>query len=391
MRYFSADRIFTNLGPPLSDHVVITEDSGTISKIVKREKVSADIQHVRGAIVPGFVNTHCHLELSHLKNKLDTGTGLIPFIRSVVTLRDFPQEEILDAIQSADQEMYNNGIVAVGDISNKSDTAKTKSESSINYYTFVEMFDFLQDDEAENIFKNYLKVYHAQSEGKGNKKSCVPHSPYSVSKRLFQLLDTKNTSDQTISIHNQETWHENAFFLSKEGELLDFYEGFGIDISDFQPSGKNSIYYALDRMNSKCKTLFIHNTMTDAEDISNAHAWNDKCYWVTCPNANLYIENKFPNYQKFLDQNAKVAIGTDSLSSNWQLSILEELKTIEKYQSYVNTETLVKWSSFHGAEALGYEELGKIEEGRNPGLVALETNNVEEFSFNDVSSCYRLV
>ena len=125
-------------------------------------------------------------------------------------------------------------------------------------------------------------------------------------------------------------------------------------------------------MNPNCKTLLVHNTMSTPTDIELAHQWNPNCYWATCPNANLYIENRLPNYQHFLDTNAKVTIGTDSLTSNWQLSILEELKTIQKYQSYIPFPTLLRWATLNGAEALGYEqELGSLEVGKTPGLLLL--------------------
>jgi cytosine/adenosine deaminase-related metal-dependent hydrolase len=391
MKFFTADRIFNNTGPYLTNKTIVTDDRGEILDIVDSNSVSADVKKINGAIVPGFVNAHCHLELSHLKDQLDTGTGLIPFIRSVVTLRDFPEDIIQEAIMNADREMYRNGIVAVGDISNKSDTAPCKLKSKINYYTFVEMFDFLQEDQAEIYFNQYLNTFHAHSNQGNFKKSCAPHAPYSVSRKLFDLINKFNPSDCTVSIHNEETIAENTFFIDKTGEFLDFYSGFGINLEDFRPIGKTSIHYALKHMNPNNRTLFVHNTLSETQDIKAAQNWNKNSYWVTCPNANLYIENRLPDYRKFVDQNAKMAVGTDSLSSNWQLSVLEELKTIQRYQSWLDTETLIKWSSYYGAEALGFDEFGSISKGKKPGLVALESRIGDQFKLDMVNKCYRLI
>ena len=64
-----------------------------------------------------------------------------------------------------------------------------------------------------------------------------------------------------------------------------------------------------------------------------------------------------------------MTIGTDSLTSNWQLCVLEEMKTIAKYQSYVTTSQLLEWATINGARALGFDdELGSIEEGKRCGL-----------------------
>tara|TARA_Y100000385_G_C13098590_1_gene642935 strand:+ start:1044 stop:2219 length:1176 start_codon:yes stop_codon:yes gene_type:complete len=391
MLYFSAELIFTNIGKPLTKKVIVTDNDGTILDITDKSNVTADVMEIKGAIVPGFVNAHCHLELSHFRGKLPTGTGLIPFIRSVVTLRDSPELEIQQAIKNADEEMYQNGIVAVGDISNKLDTAATKDSSKISYYTFVEMFDFLQEDEAQNTLDQYLEVYNNQSTKGQNKRSCVPHAPYSVSKNLFNLINDQNNDQKTVSIHNQETPHENQFFINKKGDLIDFYDGFGMDLSQFQATGMPSIDYALTHMDSDLKTLFIHNTICDKRDIEAAQNWNDKTYWITCPNANLFIENQLPNYQTFIDSNAKMGVGTDSLSSNWQLSILEEIKTIQRFQSFLDTETLIRWSSYNSAEALGYDQLGSIEIGKQPGLVALEGLNNRGDKLCDVLSASRLI
>ena len=121
--------------------------------------------------------------------------------------------------------------------------------------------------------------------------------------------------------------------------------------------------------------------MTTKQDIQAAISWNPNCYWATCPNANLYIENRLPDYKIFCDSNAKVTIGTDSLTSNWQLSVWEEIQTIRKYQSYLPLETLLTWATINGAEALGFEErLGSITIGKQPGLVHIE--NLDTFHSN---------
>ncbi len=373
MRKISADYIFPVSSELVPQGVIIIADDGTILDVSHREAHDpSSLEIYTGVLTPGFINTHCHLELSHMKGLADTGTGLLPFLQKVVQFRDFPQEEIEAAIKAADREMYENGIVAVGDISNKADTAAQKEKSDIRYYTFVEIFDFLQNGAAEHTFEQYKEVYDLQAADNGNRKSCVPHAPYTVSPKLFELINEVNKSDATVSIHNQETPNEDQFFRDKSGEFLEFYEFFNIPIDEFKPSGKSSIHYAMQHMRPTQRTLFVHNTMTRPEDIQAAHAWNDQVFWATCPNANLYIENRLPNYRYFLGNQARLTIGTDSLTSNWQLSVLEEMKTISRYQSYIPFEKLLRWATLNGAKALGFdEELGSFEEGKRPGILLL--------------------
>ncbi len=368
---FSSDQIYTSIGPVLQNSVIITDENG---KILGIDNLSlhdtASIKKLDGIICPGFINTHCHLELSHMKGKVDTGTGLLPFLKKVVGFRDIDQDIILQAIKDGDEEMYKNGIVAVGDISNKTDTAAIKNSSKLDYYTFVEMFDFLQPSMTASTISQYRDVMNGQSDTGYNNKSYVPHAPYTVSPDLFNFVNDHNQAGQTVSIHNQETVAEDELFQKGTGGFRDFYNGFGFSLDHFKPSGLTSIHYAIHHLKPIFKTIFVHNTLTSRSDVQAAQAWNANTFWASCPNANLYIENRLPDYSVFIDTEAKVTLGTDSLTSNWQLSIWEEIKTIQKYASYVPLETLLRWATIHGAQALGYDDrLGSIEVGKTPGLV----------------------
>ncbi len=376
---YTADLIFTADRKLSSGKVIVTDERGKILSFgTVSEHDPASVKKIKGMIVPGFINTHCHLELSHMKGKVDTGTGLLSFLNSVVSFRDIDPDIISQAIKDGDEEMYQNGIVAVGDISNKTDTAAIKSSSKMDYYTFVEMFDFLQPSMTNSTIAQYSAVMNGQSGSGNNKKSFVPHAPYTVTPGLFHFVNEMNPTGATVSIHNQETPEENELFLFGTGGFMDFYKGFGMTLDHFEPLGKNAIHYIIDHLKPTFKTILVHNTTTNREDVKAAMEWNKNIFWATCPNANLYIENRLPDYRVFLDTNAKVTIGTDSLTSNWQLSVWEEIKTMRKYQSYIPLETLLTWATINGAEALGYEDrLGSIEVGKTPGLVGIEEEDID--------------
>jgi len=371
MQKFTAELIYTLSKAPLNDHVIVTDDNGRIVEIKHASNYDMNnVQSVEGIICPGFINTHCHLELSHMKGLVDTGTGLIPFIKQVVQHRDFPQSKILQAIYNADENMRKDGIVAVGDISNKVDTAETKAASDIRYFTFVEMFDFMQSSMTQSTIDQYKEVYSVHNNDNGNRKSYSPHAHYTVSDDLYKFISSQTGEDLTVSIHNQETPHEDKLFRNKKGDFINFYEEFGFSLKEFSPTGGSSLAYAIKHLDPNKRTLFVHNTCTTKQDIKLADTWSDKVFWATCANANLYIENKMPDYRIFIDSNSRMTIGTDSLTSNWQLSIMEEMKTIHRYNSYISFETLLEWACKNGAEALGFEaELGTLEVGKQPGII----------------------
>ena len=367
-RFLTADWVYPVISPALHHGVVVIEDD-VIVEVTTRNQVPSDkLEIFEGVITPGFINTHCHLELSHMKGKVPTGTGLLPFISNVVRFRDVDQDEIDQSIMDADTYMWEQGIQAVGDICNKKDTLAVKSKSRITYYSFVEMFDFLQDDKTDVLTQGYKDVYHAAD----GLKSAVPHAPYSVSPNLFAQINALNQKKVTVSIHNQETQAEDDLLRKGTGAFYDFYNTFSIPLDHFRATGRSSIHYAMQHMDPQQPTLFVHNTLTQTDDITAAHAWSNNVSWTTCPNANLYIENRLPHYQSFIDADAIMTIGTDSLTSNWQLSILEEIKTIARYQSFIPFETLLQWATLNGAKALGLEEkMGSLEKGKTPGIVRI--------------------
>ena len=218
MRKITADWVCPVSSEPLENAVVIADGTGKILAIEPRERHDpASLEMHHGILVPGFVNTHCHLELSHMKGKVDTGTGLIPFITGVVTQRGTSAEVIQAAIAEAEAEMLAGGIVALGDISNAPDTFAAKAHGRMRYHTFVELFDFLQDAGAEKAFADGAAVYSMLELAPGSSRSLVPHAPYSVSKTLFAKINAFNapSADLTVSIHNQETPPEQQLFLEK--------------------------------------------------------------------------------------------------------------------------------------------------------------------------------
>jgi cytosine/adenosine deaminase-related metal-dependent hydrolase len=369
----TAELIHTTIGDPLEDHVVITDEDGTVLSIDSiTDHDPASVRKLNGWLIPGFVNSHCHLELSHMKGLVDTGLGLTAFIEDVVKMRGAQEEVIREAISAAENEMINSGIVAVGDISNATDSFLQKQQNNLRYHTFIEYFDLLQPDWLKKEYEKYENIFQALELPEGHAKSRVPHATYSVSEALMDLLRRSNKGHR-VSINMQEFPGEDIFIRSKQGALLNFYDSFELSTDAFQAKQKSSLLYAIDQLDRSTPTIFVHNTMMTSADLYAALDNMSDPYFCFCPNANLYIENRLPDYGMFFNAEVTCCLGTDSLTSNWQLSILEEMRTIKKYASYVPTHELIRWATINGARALGFEdELGSIELGKRPGLLCLK-------------------
>jgi cytosine/adenosine deaminase-related metal-dependent hydrolase len=307
-------------------------------------------------------------------------TGLIDFLCSVVTKRDFSPGIIQEEIIKAEKEMYDNGIVAVGDIGNTADTAATKSRSSIHWQNFVEVLGFTDERSEANIL-HYQSVAAELDAALSNspiqhRTSLVPHAPYSISPDTFRRIN-ELTKNQVISLHNQEHPAEDELYKTGGGEYLRFFKIFGLEKSPFPVSGQSSIRSVLPYFNNGQTILLVHNSYMPEEDIvwANEYAAANglKLVYCLCINANLYIENKVPPVELLLKHNCFVVLGTDSYSSNWQLSIAKEIGSFIQHFPALPLETVLQWATSNGARALAWqEELGSFEKGKRPGLVVME-------------------
>lgn len=373
-RVITADYIYPGNSKPIKNGLVAFSEEGKIVHIGESGSYPSEkLEKLAGIICPAFINTHCHLELSHLKGKVQQKTGLHGFIQNLQTVREAAESSVVDAMELAETEMLQNGIVAVGDISNSTLSFELKKRSRIHFHTFVELFGF-NESKTETIFQKGIKVLE-ELKGKKLSGNLSPHSPYSVSNKLMEKI-AMHSKNAPISIHNQETEEENKMFLHKKGKMLEMLESFQNDISNWQHTKSTSLKAFLLGLPKERKLLLVHNTFTSKEDIEWAENIHDQLYWCFCPKANLYIEDCLPQINKFHQAGVKCTLGTDSLASNNTLSILEEMKTIQLNFPDIPFENLLGWACINAAEFLGLDHaLGSIEKGKTPGLLHLR--NIE--------------
>jgi cytosine/adenosine deaminase-related metal-dependent hydrolase len=368
MRSFKADYVFPVNADPIKNGIVTVDDHGKIISVSDQPPATGHppFEQLSGIICPGFVNAHCHLELSHMLGKVSPKTGLIEFIKNILKQRNADTAVITEAAAKADNDMYENGIVAVGDISNNNSTVKIKADSKIYYHTFVELLGFLPGQAKDN-FNNGLALL---KEFKPQSCSITPHAPYSVSKELFKLIKKYTDSGHNLmSIHNQECDDENKFYRYKLGGFNELYEYFGTDTSHFKPQARNSLQSIIPLLTNKQDILMVHNTCTNLKDIYFLKRFDRRISWCFCPNANLYIEGRLPKVNLFTDQGFNITLGTDSLASNTGLSILSEMLTLQQKFPAFSTAQLIEWGTINGARFLGIDhEKGTLEHGKSPGL-----------------------
>lgn len=401
MRKFSAHRICPVSSPPIPFGIIETDDEGTILAIREtggRPAEEAGLEFYNGLIVPGFINAHCHLELSHLKGQIPAGTGLTGFLARIRENRSGSPDEIAAAATNADALMYAEGISAAGDICNTTDTAGIKNSSRIRYHSFIEIFGLDPSTASSRFHQASLSSFAFRL------STLTPHSPYSVSRTLWELFREHPGLTHRVSIHHAESTEEQELLEKGTGPLADDFRRAGLDISQL-PANAKDIFSLLNTYLPDSLVLLVHNLNDNpgfplgATDLHHASriTCHEKTYppptpslksgrglphqpifYVLCPNSNLYIHNRLPDFNRFAGSGEIVCLGTDSLASNRYLSIQEEMKTVQEAAPEIPFEVILRWATLNGAIALGMDdELGTLEPGKRPGLV-----NISPFDHN---------
>jgi len=393
MRKLSAHYIFPVNRSPLKYGILVLDDNGRVAELIDTGGVlreESNLEFYPGILIPGFVNAHCHLELSHLLNRFPQKTGMSGFLERVTMERKAEQEVVNQAIRFAAADMYRSGTSVVGDIVNTSDTISEKTGSPIYWHSFIELFG-LKADDADQIWKGGMELKQ-KFENSNLPVSMSPHTPYTVSRELWRHFNS--SAQGLLSIHSQESLEEEELMTQRTGKMAEWFIKKGIDISALPPAEESSLMSVINFLPEFSSLLLVHNTHTRAKDIKvilNRNE-NDRIFWVLCPNSNLYIENRLPENLILNRKGLNLCLGTDSLASNTSLSLLEEIKTIQEHFPGVGLDEIISWGTLNGARALGVEETyGSFEIGKNPGVVLISSVSFPGFKLSESSRSKRLL
>jgi cytosine/adenosine deaminase-related metal-dependent hydrolase len=373
-RKISATYLFPTNRPPIKNGLLILNREGVVVDVVDRGDDFSElegVEHYSGILCPGFINAHCHLELSYLKGQIETCTDLADFLSQLFHKRLLMPEPDLAFARQADLAMYKNGIVAVGDIANSSFSLEVKERSKMFYHTFIEVFGFLPQraPRAMEYAQFVAQLYRSSKQ----QFSITPHAPYSTSSELFEMVKKNTLFSKSIwSVHHQESADENQLFHYKKGKLLQHYQNtLNVDTDFWQPTGKSSTESVIPFVPTDAKLLLVHNLFMGNAEIhwlkENRSA--EDTYLVTCPKSNLFIEKQLPDYASWLAAGFPICVGTDSLASNNSLSVFEELKVIGANCESISIENLLNWACINGATALDIDDwAGSFDKGKKPGV-----------------------
>lgn len=352
-------------------------ENGTVIRV---GKCTQDEHVLPGAVVPGFVNSHCHIELSHLYKKFTKGTGMAGFIDQINALRDWAGSEVKARLtQEWMDKMWKDGVSAMADISNDDSSFKVKSSHKMYTRTFLEVFGS-EPEMCDGVMAD-VKALNKVADGFGIDAAPTPHSCYTMSPQLLSAAAFAGLEAGWLSYHSQESQEEEDLLLSGSGAMYENRKRSGMSTPPV--TGESSLKYFIARLADARPApydehiLLVHNVCLQQSDIDAAKKVMNNVFWAVCPLSNIFIHNALPPIPLMRKNGLAITVGTDSLSSNDDLDIVKELVCLHRSFPEVPMGEIIQWACLNGARFLSKDDLlGSLTAGKTPGIVFV--SNVDE-------------
>ena len=331
---------------------------------------------IPAAIVPGFVNAHCHVELSHLHGKFRKGTGMAGFIDQINALRDWAGRDVkVGLTRRWMDKMWNDGVSAMADISNDDSSFDVKRSHKMYTRTFLEVFGS-EPEMCEGVMAEVGELQRV-ADAIGIDAAPTPHSCYTMSPRLLSASAEAGLKSGFLSYHSQESNEEEELVRKGSGAMYENRKRSGMSTPPV--TGESSLKYFLDRLAAFKAApydehiLLVHNVCLEQDDIDAVQMNMRNAYFAICPLSNIFIHNALPPVRLMRENGLAITVGTDSLSSNDDLDMVKELSCIHENFPEVPMNEIFTWACLNGARFLKKDDvLGSLAPGKRPGIVLVK-------------------
>ncbi|MEX1127949.1 MAG: amidohydrolase family protein [Vicinamibacterales bacterium] len=383
MTIFSARWVLPIAQPPIPNGWVAIED-GRITAVGARSAPGTAIE-IDGAILPGLVNAHTHLELSWMRGRVPPAPSMPQWVESLMALRGTMGHDPQAPIGEAIREARAAGTALVGDITNTFAAYAPLAASDMSAAVFRELLGFSVADPEALIAATRAQA-EALTPSARLRISIVPHAPYSVSPALLRAI-AGAAGDAPVSVHLGESAEEVEFLRGGSGAWRDLLRNLGVWSDAWVTPATDPVSYIAAQGLLHERLLAVHGVqLTDTELRMLAEAGATV---VTCPRSNRWTGAGLPPVDRFYASGVRVAVGTDSLSSVEDLNLFEELRLMRGLAPSVPARDILASATKHGADALGFgADLGTIEPGKRAELVAVsvpaDVTDVEEYLLSGI-------
>jgi cytosine/adenosine deaminase-related metal-dependent hydrolase len=345
-------------GPPLPGGTV-TVAGDTIAAVEPHGRRRPDHDLGNAALMPGLVNAHTHLDLGGLRGRCPPGPDLTAWLRQVIAhRRQSDPAATVAAIASGIAESLHAGTTLVGDISAGGTSWDALATSPLRAVVYWELLG-LSPERAMAAWDGLTAWLATRKPAPRCRPGVSPHAPYSVHR---SLLPAAAGLGIPVAVHLAESAAELQLLRQRDGPFAEFLRELGV----WEPDGlAASAGEVLRSLHGSAPTAVVHgNYLADALP-ANATL-------IYCPRTHAAFGHPPHPFRQYLERGGRVALGTDSLASNPDLSVLAEARFVHARYPEVPGDVLLQMATVNGARALGWDgQTGSLSPGKSADLVVL--------------------
>jgi cytosine/adenosine deaminase-related metal-dependent hydrolase len=371
---YAASRLINPDVPPVPGGALLVHNgtivaSGSVDELLRTH--SAPLVEFPGcSILPGFINAHTHLELTHFPAwKLRTHVEYNPrhfsdwIIQLIKIKRGLTAADYPPSLREGIRMCLESGTTAVAEVVTYPDLAALYRDSPLSGRLY---FELLGQEQGHFNALSSAALTAAQITTGALASGLSPHSPYTIAEQHLPVIRHAATSHNLpLTIHLSESSAETDFMFDGSGRLAsDFYPF--VDWERFLPGPRRcSSTELLDRHGLLTPaTLAVHCVHVS---FSDAHTLKERGVHVAlCPRSNNCLDVGRAPVALFKKLGIPLALGTDSLASNDSLSLWDELRfALDSFPNDLSAQDVFRMVTSAGAAAVGISETcGSLEVGK---------------------------
>jgi len=318
-------------------------------------------------ILPGFVNAHTHLCLSHLEGRAPYDGDFAAWLQTVLhALLEWTDEDHTASLNEGLRQSLLAGTGAAGDILNDWSALPAYQGLPLGGAVFLQVTGFnpvISDVWMHNIQQTFNGVL-SEAPASAFKLGISPHAPYSTCAKLYrECQEFADEHDVLLTTHLAETREEEQFLREGTGVYRRMLRERGTWVPRWQPPGMTPVEYLESEGVLSDRCLYAHVNYPSESDLELLA--ERQITAVYCPRSHAFFHHAAHKMDRMMELGIRVALGTDSLASNDSLGMLEEVKLVRRRFPDVSAEAIFDAGTISGAQGLRVtDDYGTLKPGK---------------------------
>ena len=397
---YTARWVLPVASPPFEDGGVAVAGSriigtGPLEELAARFPDAVRHDFGEAALLPGFVNTHSHLELTAMRGYLereeqDFFAWLMRL--TVARLERMTPDDLYASAAWGAVEAARAGVTCLADASDAAASSiRALNDVGLRGIVYQESFGPNPADARLNFERLREKVEGLRESETGRVRAGVsPHAPYTVSPPQLELIaDYARAEKLPLMMHAAESEAEELFMREGRGP---FAEGLARRGIEWRAPGVSTIQHLARHGVLAARPLLAHCIRVDGADIETIREAGAGV--AHCPKSNAKLGHGRAPFAAFLARGLKVGFGSDSVASNNLCDPLEEMRfAVLSARAGTMPQTSGQWpgadaalqtATAGGARALGLEaEIGTLAPGLQADITVVGLGGAHQTPLHD--------